>query len=188
MILNLVDVVAGYAHPLSPPTTFSVDRGEVVGLVGPNGVGKSTLLRTVLGSARVFEGRIERAPGIRIGYLPQHPVRLPEVPLSGGDVLAALEVGRRGAPAHLAGKLGERIDRLSGGEYQLLMLWATLGASCDLFLLDEPTNNLDTDHIGTVVELMAAARVQRATIVVSHDRRFLDLTCTRIVTMGRAGG
>jgi zinc transport system ATP-binding protein len=182
-MLTLVDVVAGYTAPVSPPTTFSVARGEVVGLAGPNGIGKSTLLKAVLGTATLFAGRIERAPETRIGYLSQQPVRLPEAPLSGSELLAALGADRLTPPAHLAEKLKERIDRLSGGEYQLLMLWATLAGEGDLILLDEPTNNLDAGHIRTAVDEIAAAHAQRATLVVSHDRGFLEAVCTRIVAL-----
>ena len=182
-MLTLVDAVAGYTAPVSPPATFSVARGEVLGLAGPNGIGKSTLLKAVLGTATLFAGRIERAPEMRIGYLSQQPVRLPEVPLSGSELLATLGAGRLTPPARLAEKLKQRIDRLSGGEYQLLMLWATLAGEGDVILLDEPTNNLDAGHIRTAIDEIAAARAQRATLVVSHDRGFLDAVCTRIVAL-----
>jgi len=187
-MLTLGEAVAGYVSPVSPPATFSVARGEVVGLAGPNGIGKSTLLKAVLGAARCFVGRIERAPSTRIAYLPQQPVRLPEVPLSGSELLATLGAARLSPPARLAEKLGARIDRLSGGEYQLLMLWATLAGEGDLILLDEPTNNLDAGHIQIAADEIAAARPQRATLVVSHDRAFLDAVCTRIVDLGAAHG
>ncbi len=187
-MLTLVDAVAGYAAPISPPATFSVARGEVVGLAGANGVGKSTLLKAVLGTATLFAGRIGRVPGLRLAYLPQQPVRLPEVPLSGNELLTTLGADRLTPPARLAEKLAARIDRLSGGEYQLLMLWATLADASDLILLDEPTNNLDACHIHTAIDEIAAARAQRATLVVSHDRTFLAAVCTRIVTLEYAGG
>jgi ATPase subunit of ABC transporter with duplicated ATPase domains len=187
-MLMLVDVIAGYTAPVSPATTFSVACGEVVGLAGPNGIGKSTLLKAVLSAARLFAGRIERAPDTRIGYLPQQPVRLPEVPLSGSELLAVLGADRLAPPARLADKLAARIDRLSGGEYQLLMLWATLAGDGELILLDEPTNNLDAGHIRTAADEIAAARPQRATLVVSHDRAFLDAVCTRIVDLGAEHG
>ncbi|MDP2195796.1 MAG: ATP-binding cassette domain-containing protein [Rhodocyclaceae bacterium] len=182
-MLTLVDAVAGYTVPVSPPTSFSVTRGEVVGLAGPNGIGKSTLLKAVLGTASLFAGRIERAPGTRFGYLSQQPVRLPEVPLSGSELLAALGADRLTPPTRLAEKLAARIDRLSGGEYQLLMLWATLAGDGDLILLDEPTNNLDAGHIRTAADEIAAARPQRAMLVVSHDRAFLGAVCSRIVDL-----
>lgn len=187
-MLTLVDAVAGYTAPVLPASTFSVARGEVVGLAGPNGIGKSTLLKAVLGTVRLFAGRIERAPQTRIGYLPQQPVRLPEVPLSGRELLAILGADHLLPPARLAEKLAMRIDRLSGGEYQLLMLWATLAGEDDVILLDEPTNNLDAGHIRTAIDEIAAARPQRATLVVSHDRAFLDAVCTRIVTLAHADG
>jgi ATPase subunit of ABC transporter with duplicated ATPase domains len=187
-MLALADAVAGYAQAVSPPATFSVGRGEVVGLAGPNGIGKSTLLKAVIGAARLFAGRIERGPSVRVGYLPQQPVRLAEAPLSGGELLATLGAASLAPPARLAEKLASRIDRLSGGEYQLLMLWATLAGESELILLDEPTNNLDAVHIQTAANEIAAARAQRATLVVSHDRDFLEAVCSRIVTLGAAHG
>lgn len=187
-MLTLVNAVAGYTAPVSPSATFSVGRGEVVGLAGPNGIGKSTLLKAVLGTARLFAGRIERSKEACIGYLSQQPVRLPEVPLSGRELLAALGADHSAPPARMADKLAERIDRLSGGEYQLLALWATLAGENELILLDEPTNNLDAGHIRTAIDEIAAARPQRATLVVSHDRSFLDAVCTRIVDLGKPRG
>lgn len=187
-MLEVVDAVVGYARPVSPPATFALARGEVVGLAGPNGVGKSTLLKAVLGTATVFAGRIARAPGARIGYLAQQPERLPEIPLSGRELLAMLDADGLTPPARLAEKLAARIDRLSGGEYQLLMLWATLAGAGELILLDEPTNNLDADHIRIAVDEIAAARSRRATLVVSHDRAFLDAVCTRVIEWGARHG
>lgn len=187
-MLTLTDAVAGYTHAVSPATTFSVARGEVVGLAGPNGIGKSTLLKAIAGAAQLFAGRIERAPETRIGYLPQQPVRLPEAPLSGRELLAALGAERLPPPARLAEKLALRIDRLSGGEYQLLMLWATLAGEGELILLDEPTNNLDAGHIRTAADEIASACLRRATLLVSHDRTFLDAVCTRVVDLGAPHG
>jgi len=187
-MLTLVDTVAGYARAVSPPVTFSLARGEVLGLAGPNGIGKSTLLKAVLGTARVFAGRIARAPGARIAYLPQQPVRLPELPLSGRELLRCLAADALPPPTRLATRLGARVDRLSGGEYQLLCLWACLGGAADLVLLDEPTNNLDRDHIRVAADEITAARGHRATLVVSHDHVFLDAVCTRIVTLEQGHG
>lgn len=187
-MLKIIDAVAGYTSPVTPPVAFSVHRGEVVGLVGPNGVGKSTVLKAVLGTARIFAGRVEREAGNRIGYLPQKPARLPDVPVTGREMLAAREADTLRPPERLAGKLDVRMDRLSGGEYQLLMLWATLAARGDLILLDEPTNNLDASHVATAVELVADARVRRGLLIVSHDQTFLDAVCTRTVTLERRVG
>ncbi|MFN3883122.1 MAG: ATP-binding cassette domain-containing protein, partial [Rhodocyclaceae bacterium] len=169
-MLAFVEAVAGYARPVSPPATFSVARGEVVGLTGPNGIGKSTLLKAALGSAHLFAGRIERLPGARLAYLPQQPVRLAEMPVAGHELLAVSGARHMTPPARLAEKLSRRIDRLSGGEYQLLMLWTALAGEAELVLLDEPTNNLDAGHIQTAIDEIDAARPHRATLVVSQSR------------------
>lgn len=186
MTVRLVGAVAGYEAPASLPATFSIACGEVVGLTGSNGIGKSTLLKAVLGTANLFAGQILKAPDLRISYLPQHPVRLPALPLTGHELLSALGAGHLIPPQRLAPKLPMRVDRLSGGEYQLLMLWATLCAPAGLMLLDEPTNNLDASHIETAIAEIGNAHPQRASLIVSHDRPFLDAVCTRIETMSPA--
>lgn len=182
-LLSFAGAVAGYTHPVSPPATFALARGEVLGLAGPNGIGKSTLLKAVLGTARLFAGCIERTAETRVGYLPQQPVRLAELPLSGRELLRHLGADGLAPPQRLAARLDRRIDRFSGGEYQLLCLWVCLASDVDLVLLDEPTNNLDRDHIQLAAEEIAAARARRATLIVSHDRAFLGAVCTRIVDL-----
>ncbi len=187
-LLTLTDVVTGYARAVSPATSLSVARGEVVGLAGANGIGKSTVLKAILGLARVFAGRLECAPHARIGYLAQQPVRLPELPLSGREMLRCLGADALQPPARLAARLATRVDRLSGGEYQLLCLWVCLAGAVDLVLLDEPTNNLDGDHVQVAIAEIVAARAQRAALVVSHDRLFLEAVSTRIVFLKPSDG
>jgi len=182
-LLTLDHLVAGYAHPLTAPCSFSLQRGEVVGLHGANGVGKSTLLHALTGAARIHAGRLMRAPNLRLRHLPQRPARPAEAPLSGCDLLRCMAAESVQPPPRLAAKLHMRIDRLSGGEYQLLCLWACLGGDADLVLLDEPTNNLDREHIELAAEEVAAERDRRATVVVSHDVDFLQQVCTRIIPM-----
>lgn len=186
-LLSLENVIAGYAHPVSPPVSLELARGETLGLLGPNGAGKSTLLKAALGSAQVHGGKLFRAAGARLAYLPQRPVRLADTPLSGRDMLHYLGADGLTPPARLQSRLDVRTDRLSGGEYQLLCLWGCLAGGADIVLLDEPTNNLDHAHIRFAAEEIAAAAKQRGTLVVSHDRAFLDMICTRIVTVEAVG-
>ena len=96
-------------------------------------------------------------------------------------MLRYLEADALAPPPRLAAKLDTRIDRLSGGEYQLLALWSCLAGDADLVLLDEPTNNLDPAHTALAAEEIAAGRDRRGTLIVSHDRGFLDQVCTRQV-------
>jgi zinc transport system ATP-binding protein len=174
---------AGYARPLVGPVSFSAGRGAVVGLAGPNGAGKSTLLRALVGSARVFGGRIDRRPGVRLSHQEQHFDSLAGLPVSGADLLGLTGAPAAGLPAGLLGKLGARLDRLSGGEMQLLRVWACLMAPADVVLLDEPTNNLDREGSAFLEALLARHCADRAIVVVSHDARLLRSACTALVEL-----
>lgn len=180
-MLTADGLVAGYAKPVIGPLSFSVAAGEVVGLWGANGCGKSTLLRAIAGKARVFAGRLERPPGMTIGWQLQQPVRLDEMPLNGHDYLRYARADREAPPARLLPWLPRRVDTLSGGQFQLLAVWATLGGIADLVLLDEPTNNLDPDSEQLLSEMLRWGQGHRAALVVSHERRFLEAACNRVL-------
>lgn len=183
-LLELRDLVAGHQAPVTAPASFTLARGETLGLLGPNGAGKSTLLGAILGTARIHAGELWRAPGLRLRHLPQRPVRPAEIPLSGREMLRHMNAHQLPPPVALEMKLDDRIDRLSGGEYQLLCLWTCLAGDADLALLDEPTNNLDRHHTELAAEEINAERQRRACLVVSHDPAFLDRVCTRILNLG----
>lgn len=180
-LLSLTGLVAGYDRPVSPPCSFELARGEVLGLYGANGIGKSSLLGVVMGSARRHAGDWRLTPNLRLRHLPQRPIRPAEAPISGRELLRHLDAADLAPPARLAAKLDTRIDRLSGGEYQLLALWSCLAGNADLVLLDEPTNNLDSEHTDLAAEEIAAGQARRGTLIVSHDRAFLNRVCTRLV-------
>lgn len=184
-LLRLRDMVAGYARPLSPPCSLELARGEIVGLHGPNGVGKSTLLAAILGTARCHVGELWLAGSLRLRYLAQNPTRA-EAPVAGHELLAWLDARALTPPPRLAAKLDSRIDRLSGGEYQLLCLWSCLAGDADLVLLDEPTNHLDREHIALAIEEIATGQADRATLIVSHDRDFLERLGARVVELAPA--
>ncbi len=182
LLLCLDELVAGYDRPLSPPCSLELARGEIVGLHGPNGAGKSTLLAAILGSARRHAGALWLAAGLRLRHLAQNPQR-PQAPVSGRELLAWLDARALTPPPRLAACLGRRIDRLSGGEYQLLCLWICIAGDADLVLLDEPTNHLDQTHVDVAVEEITTARERRGVLIVSHDRVFLRRLDARVVEM-----
>ncbi len=177
------DLVTGYSRPVLGPLSFTVAPGEVVGLWGANGTGKSTLLNAIGRSARVFAGTLKRAPHLTLAYQSQRPVRLPVMPITGRDLLRAAGAERTEPPPRLAAILHRRVDALSGGQYQLLCVWAALGGNCDLVLLDEPTNNLDPETEALLIEILAGQRGRRAVLLVSHERRFLDAACSRVLEL-----
>ncbi len=90
----------------------------------------------------------------------------------------------RSAPPAVRPLLDGRVDRLSGGQFQLLQVWAALGSPADLIYLDEPTNNMDPGTIEALGGLLLAWREQRGVLVVTHEHGFLDRLATRIVEVG----
>ncbi|WP_020506343.1 ATP-binding cassette domain-containing protein [Lamprocystis purpurea] len=187
-LLRLEQVVAGYAAPVVGPISCSIQAGDVLGLWGTNGSGKSTLLNAIANAARIFSGRIERAPNLTLFYQEQRPVRLPAMPLTGRDLLRCAAVPtHRPPPGPLSQHLDRRLDRLSGGQYQLLCVWAALAGSAELVLLDEPTNNLDPEHERLLALLLAQPPAyrddRRAVLLVSHERAFLESVCSRVLEL-----
>jgi zinc transport system ATP-binding protein len=181
-LLRVEGLVAGHrTAPVIGPVTFTLSPGEVIGLWGANGVGKSTLLNAIAGTARQFAGAILRRPGLTLAYQEQRPARLPLMPMTGRDLLRAAGIFDTPPPARLRPWLGQRLDTLSGGEFQLLNVWATLGGGMDLVLLDEPTNNLDPGAESFLGEFLAAPRGGQAVLLVSHERDFLDAVCQRVL-------
>jgi len=193
---------------------FEVAPGEVVGLVGRNGVGKTTLLRLAAGALEPGSGRIRlaeesigslsrRALARHLALVPQDlhvpfPFRVGELVLMGRaphqplvglesehDVALAMAALERLGIADLA----ERgIETLSGGERQLVLFARALVQDPDVLLLDEPTAFLDLKHrVEVLREIRAFARSGRAALVVSHDLSLAARSCDRIVLL-RPGG
>jgi zinc transport system ATP-binding protein len=184
-LLELDGVVAGYTTPVVGPVSLAVKRGEIVGLTGPNGSGKTTLVNAVIGTGRVLEGRLRKAPGLRVNVQRQHPVRLPEMPFTGTDVLRLAGAGERSVPDSIRPFVERRIDRLSGGQFQLLQVWACLSAPADLVILDEPTTNMDPASKTSLEEILRASHeLVGSILVISHDHDFLEGVTSRIVRLG----
>lgn len=177
-------VVAGWTQPATPPVSFTLAAGEVVGLTGPNGVGKSTLLAALAGRARCFSGNLSRRPGLRLALQTQDVPPVAGLPLSGEDLFRLTGATRQGLPAWLEDRLHWRLDRLSGGQRHYLTLWAILQSPTEVVMLDEPTNNLDragVEHLGWTLRQLAAAG--RGLLVVSHDAEFVAGVCDRIIAV-----
>src|SRR5215218_5925504 len=201
--------------------SLRVGPGDRVGIIGPNGIGKSTLLRILAGLDEPDAGSVARAGAV--GYLPQETQALP------GETLAAYLARRTGvgaaagemdalaarlgpepelAPAYsealerflrlggddfdararaaaadagLAGRVADELASMSGGETARAALAAILLARFDVFLLDEPTNNLDFDGLDRLERFLDG--LEQGVMLVSHDRAFLDRTVNRIVEL-----
>ena len=184
-LLRLQRLVAGWQQPATLPLDLTITAGEVVGLTGPNGVGKSTVLAAIAGRANVFSGRLEPAPGIRLGLQTQDVPPVVGMPISGRELHALTGATECGLPSWLAERLDIRLDRLSGGQRHYLTLWAVLQAPADLLLLDEPTNNLDQAGVGHLTaHLRERAENGNGLLVVSHDAAFVEAVCDRVIELG----
>jgi len=186
-LLSVNTLVAGYTRPITPALSFEIQPGEVVGLLGANGCGKSTVLRAIMGTARIFSGTLYKRPRLRLTHQRQSPVRLKQMPIRGWELLRVCERNQKPLPAKLQAVMNQRLDQLSGGQLQLLQTWACFGDEVDLILLDEPTNNLDPEGIKALTDAFNHLNAHQAVLMVSHEPEFTAQVCTQIVTMNHAG-
>ena len=184
-LLTVQRLSAGYTRPVVGPITLSVCLGDVMGIRGPNGSGKSTLLNAIAGSAKIFSGRVEKRPGLRVSHQQQSPLPLEHVPLSGQELLTLTGASGESLPSWIKPLVKRRLDRLSGGQLQFLQVWACLKAPVDLILLDEPTNNLDPPGIEHMAKELIRMRLSHAVLIISHDQHFLERVCTHVVEVSQ---
>ena len=183
-LVNLEKVVKGYGQRLLlDGVSAGVAAGERVGVVGRNGVGKSTLLALLAGVEQPDSGRVTHARDLRIGHLAQQDRLAGTVGdlVTGGrpeHVWAGDPRTRSAVAALLPGiDFAARAERLSGGESRRVALAALLLGDHDLLLLDEPTNHLDVEAVNWLARFLAG--LGKALVVVTHDRWFLDAVCER---------
>ena len=189
-LINAERLSIGYGtRTLLDAVSLGLGRGDVIGVVGRNGDGKTTLLRLLTGVEEPDSGRVIRTGSTSIGYLhqaddfgPGESVR--DVIVAGhADHVWAAEARTRAVVEHLLGgvDLDATVADLSGGERRRVALAALLVADHDLLVLDEPTNHLDVEAVAWLAEHLAELGARDvAMLVVSHDRWFLDAVCTRI--------
>ncbi|MEL7481827.1 MAG: ABC-F family ATP-binding cassette domain-containing protein [Pseudomonadota bacterium] len=172
-------------------------RGDRIGIIGPNGVGKTTLLKLLLKELAPDSGSVKLAKVLDINYLDQTRETLaPKDTIwealapNGGDSIMVQDTPRHvGAYAKdfLFGsdQLRQPVGALSGGERNRLTLAIALARKCDLLVLDEPTNDLDMQTLDLLEDMLE--RFAGTLIIVSHDRSFLDNTVTSCLSPVGAG-
>lgn len=193
-ILNAQGITKTFgATPLFRDISFTVSDGDRIGLIGPNGTGKSTLLKVLAGQEDADSGDVAVRKRARIAYVQQESGFAPGVTVR-AVLEAALvdahvpEAEREGRLREVSGKTGfpdinVEAATLSGGWRKRLAIAEALVTHPDVLLLDEPTNHLDLAGISWLEGLLQEAEF--ACVMVSHDRYFLENTATEIVELNR---
>lgn len=168
---------------------FTINRGEIVTLVGPNGSGKTTMLRALLGVVAPSAGSVMRKAGLQVGYVPQHLHIDPGLPL---PVRRFLSLPKRRSAADMAAVLdrvgvpdvaGQNMSTLSGGQFQRVLLARALLMKPDILMLDEPTAGLDQPGVASFYRLIDDVRRDTgcAVLSVSHDLHVVMSASDRVV-------
>ncbi len=190
-VIEATDLQKGFGdRSLINGLSFSLPRNGIVGVIGPNGVGKSTLFKTIVGLEELDGGELKVGDSVQISYVDQNRENLdPEKSLWEvvSDGLDYINVGKVEMPSRAYvsafGFKGpdqqKKAGVLSGGERNRLNLALTLKQGGNLLLLDEPTNDLDVETLGSLEN--ALLEFPGCAVVVSHDRWFLDRVATHIL-------
>ncbi|MFK8102013.1 MAG: energy-dependent translational throttle protein EttA, partial [Saprospiraceae bacterium] len=192
VVIEVKNVTKSYdKRVLIEDFTMSVPKNAIVGIIGPNGVGKSTLFRMIMGEEQPDSGAIEQGSTVKLAYVDQnHKDLVPdktiyEVVSNGNDTI---EVGNSeiNARAYLSrfnfsgGDQQKKIGVLSGGERNRLHLAITLKEGGNVILLDEPTNDIDVNTLRALEE--AIENFAGCALIISHDRWFIDRLATHILS------
>ncbi|KAW34130.1 energy-dependent translational throttle protein EttA [Mycobacterium tuberculosis] len=191
MVVEVDHLDKGYdGRALIKDLSFSLPRNGIVGVIGPNGVGKTTLFKTIVGLETPDSGSVKVGETVKLSYVDQARAGIDprktvwEVVSDGLDYI---QVGQTEVPSRAYvsafGFKGPDQQKpagvLSGGERNRLNLALTLKQGGNLILLDEPTNDLDVETLGSLEN--ALLNFPGCAVVISHDRWFLDRTCTHIL-------
>ena len=208
-VVRLEDVWARYdGVPALEGVSLSVEQGDFLGIIGPNGGGKTTLLKVILGLVKPTHGRVSvmgkppRQTRRDVGYVPQYNLFDRDFPIS---VLDTVLMGRSGVVG-LVRRYGEedrklayealrtvgmykyqnsQVGRLSGGEQQRIFIARALVSQPKLLLLDEPTASVDSAMQTEFYELLESLKQDMAIIMVSHDLSAVSIYVDKIACLNR---
>jgi len=196
--------------PVLENVSFHIHRGEFAALVGPNGSGKTTVLKLILGLEQPASGRITLFGGVqsianrqtvwrnRLGYVPQHPPADHSFPVSVRDVVrmgllrpahgynagtkaAVDEAMEQTGIAELAAKSWRA---LSGGQRRRVLVARALAARPELLILDEPTAHMDTESEARLFETLGKLKGGATILIVTHDMEFVSALTGRVLCLG----
>ncbi|AJW99112.1 MULTISPECIES: ATP-binding cassette domain-containing protein [Burkholderia] len=191
IVAELTDVTIRYdGRAYIDGFTGTVMRGDKIGLIGPNGVGKTTMLKLILGELTPDEGKVRTGTNLQVAYFDQMRAQL-DLDKSLADTISPgsewVEIG--GTRKHVMSYLGDflfaperarsPVRSLSGGERNRLLLARLFARPANVLVLDEPTNDLDIPTLELLEELLTD--YDGTVLLVSHDRAFLDNVVTSVI-------
>lgn len=206
-IIRLDKVTAGYeGRPQISGVSLSVNERDFIGITGPNGGGKTTLLRVILGLLRPMEGTVEyfrdgqKTSQLRMGYLPQYNAIDRDFPISVYDTVLSGLCGTKPLWGRFNSKhhdmvanalrftdtdsLAQRpIKALSGGQLQRVLLARAIVARPEVLVLDEPDTYIDRQFKERMHSLLAEIHRECAIIMVSHDREYIASAAGKTINM-----
>ncbi|MGZ3726857.1 MAG: energy-dependent translational throttle protein EttA [Pseudobdellovibrio sp.] len=191
IVVEAHGVTKGYGKKiLLDGVDFTIPKGAIVGVIGPNGVGKSTLFKMITGKEKADSGTFKVGDTVKIAYVDQtretlDPNKSIYEELSGGQDVIQLGGREMNARQYVSwfnfsgSDQQKKVGTLSGGERNRVNLAKILKQGANLLLLDEPTNDLDVNTMRALEE--ALLEFGGSAVVISHDRWFLDRICTHIM-------
>jgi len=193
--------------PVLEDVNLKVDRGEFATIVGPNGGGKTTLLKLLLGILKPVQGKITvlgsppQKARLKVGYMPQHTDLDPQFPVTVMDVVMLGRLGRRFGGRYskkdrqLAWKALEEVQleptartlfsRLSGGQKQRALIARALCCNPEMLLLDEPTANIDPEVEENLLAILQELNQRMTILLVSHDMGFVSRVVKSVICVNR---
>jgi ATP-binding cassette subfamily F protein uup len=192
-----VSLSFGAAPPVIRDFSVRVQRGDRIGIIGPNGCGKTTLIKLLVGQLEPTSGRVKRGTKLEVAYFDQQREQLDpaasilENVTSGSGDSVIID----GKPRHVSGylrdflfapeRLQAPVSMLSGGERNRLLLARLFARPSNVLVMDEPTNDLDSDTLDLLEELVS--QYAGTLLLVSHDRAFLDNVVTSTLVFEGGG-
>ncbi len=172
---------------------LTIKNGEIVTIIGPNGAGKTTLIKILLGLVAAEHGKITKAKGLKIGYVPQKLHIDPILPLS---VMRLICLTKRHSRNDVIDALKEsgvddlidnQVQTLSGGQFQRVLLARALLLKPDLLVLDEPVQGVDFTGEAALYDLISKVRDKHgcAILMVSHDLHIVMASTDRVICLNR---
>ena len=190
-VLEVENLAIGYEghNPLATGIGLEIERGQRIAVVGSNGIGKSTLIKTLAGRLQAVEGGFKTGQDVEVAYFAQNQSDLLALDRTLLDNVlgATADIGQLDARKLLGSLLfqGEEVFKearvLSGGEKNRLGMACVLAKKANLMLLDEPTNHLDMSSVEVLT--LALKEWTGSLVFVSHDRTFIDSLCTHVFVM-----